>query len=169
MPADERESGTPASATAGLLPLPEAFATAGPVSQAIVRVARLHRMLAGNLLRRVGLYPGQELVMMQLWEHGPQRQADLVNVLGSDAATMTRTVQRLEHAGFVRRTPYPGDKRVTIVEPTPASLALRHQVEQLWAELENSAAGDLTTAERAQVLDVLARLEDQLSRAAPGG
>ncbi|MEU6782629.1 MarR family transcriptional regulator [Nonomuraea angiospora] len=77
---------------------------AGPLNHAIIRVARLHRMLAAQLLRRVGLHPSQELVMMQLWDRGPQRQTDLVRMLGSDTATMTRTIQRLEHAGFVRAT-----------------------------------------------------------------
>ena len=51
----------------------------------------------------MGLHPSQELVMMQLWDRGPQGQTALVRLLGSDAATMTRTVKRLEHAGFVRR------------------------------------------------------------------
>ncbi|MBI0384032.1 MarR family transcriptional regulator, partial [Streptomyces albiflaviniger] len=52
------------------VPVPTA-AGGGPVSHAIFRLARLHRMLAGQLLRRIGLHPGQELVMMHLWELGP--------------------------------------------------------------------------------------------------
>jgi len=62
-------------------------------------------------------------------DDGPQRQADLVKVLDSDAATMTRTVQRLERAGFVRRRPSPTDRRAVIVESTTAGHALRTQVE----------------------------------------
>ncbi|GAA5016339.1 hypothetical protein GCM10023335_41930 [Streptomyces siamensis] len=139
---------------------------AGAMTHAIFRVARLHRMLAGQLLRRVGLHTGQELVMMQLWDLGPQRQTDLVRLLGSDAATMTRTVKRLEHAGFVRRRPCETDKRATIIEPTAASLALRKEVEQVWAELEHSVVGDLGADEQDAMLGVLARIEDSLSRAA---
>ncbi|MGV9763640.1 MarR family winged helix-turn-helix transcriptional regulator [Micromonospora tulbaghiae] len=41
---------------------------------------------------------------------------------------MTRTVQRLERAGYVRRVPDPDDRRATRVEPTPASLVLRVDV-----------------------------------------
>ena len=136
----------------------------GFVSDAIVRVARLHKMLAGQLLRKVGLHTGQELVMMRLWDTGPQRQADLVQALGSDAATMTRTIQRLEHAGFVRRCPCAGDRRAVIIEPTPASLALRDQVEQIWSQLEDSTAGDLAPEERAETLRVLGRIEQRLTR-----
>ncbi|MEV7523144.1 MarR family winged helix-turn-helix transcriptional regulator [Streptomyces sp. NPDC091371] len=138
---------------------------AGPVSHAIFRVARLHRMLAQQLLRRVGLHTGQELVMMQLWDRGPQRQTDLVRMLGSDAATMTRTIRRLEHAGFVRRSPSATDKRATIIEPTTASLALRREVENIWAELESSVTDHLTPDQQAEALEVLARIAESLTHA----
>ncbi|MFC9679609.1 MarR family winged helix-turn-helix transcriptional regulator [Streptomyces sp. NPDC056948] len=135
------------------------------MSHAIFRVARLHRLLAGQLLRRVGLHPGQELVMMQLWDLGPQRQTDLVRLLGSDAATMTRTVKRLENAGFVRRRPSEHDKRATIIEPTAASLALRKEVEKIWAELEDDTVAGLPAEEQDAMIRVLARIEDSLSEA----
>ncbi|MFD5742458.1 MarR family winged helix-turn-helix transcriptional regulator [Streptomyces massasporeus] len=142
--------------------LPEA-ARRGPVSHAIFRVARLHRMLAGQLLREVGLHPAQELVMMQLWDHGRMRQTDLARHVGADAATMTRTIQRLEKAGFVRRVRSTSDKRSVLVEPTAASQALRRQVEDLWARLEDYATGDLTDTEREKTLDALERLEANLA------
>ncbi|MFI9203191.1 MarR family winged helix-turn-helix transcriptional regulator [Streptomyces sp. NPDC053048] len=146
------------------VPVP-ASAQVGPISHAIFRVARLHRMIAGQLLRRVGLHLGQELVMMQLWEAGSQRQTDLVRLLDSDAATMTRTIKRLEHAGFVRRRPCPGDRRATLIEPTAASHALRRQVEEVWSELEAGVVGDLPLDERAVTLRVLERLESNLAHA----
>jgi DNA-binding MarR family transcriptional regulator len=142
--------------------VPEA-ARRGPISHAIFRVARLHRMLAGQLLREVGLHPAQELVMMQLWDRGRMRQTDLAGHVGADAATMTRTIQRLEKAGFVRRVRSTSDKRSVLVEPTAASQALRRQVEDLWARLEDYVAGDLTDTERGAALAVLQRLETNLA------
>ncbi|MFF7655996.1 MarR family winged helix-turn-helix transcriptional regulator [Streptomyces sp. NPDC007983] len=146
-------------------PMPPSI-QAGAMNHAIFRVARLHRMLAGQLLRRVGLHPGQELVMMQLWDLGPQRQTDLVRLLGSDAATMTRTVKRLEHAGFVRRRPSETDRRATIIEPTAASLALRTEVEQIWAELEASTVGGLDEEEQETLIRALTRIENSLIQSA---
>ncbi|MER6464497.1 MarR family transcriptional regulator [Streptomyces sp. NPDC001228] len=144
--------------------MPDSVA-AGALNHAIFRVARLHRMLAGQLLRRVGLHPGQELVMMQLWDRGPQRQTDLVRLLGSDAATMTRTVRRLENAGFVRRFPCATDKRVTIIEPTAASNALRAEVERVWLDLEAGAIEGMTPERQAEAVEVLRRIEENLARA----
>ncbi|MCF3177416.1 MarR family transcriptional regulator [Streptomyces sioyaensis] len=147
------------------VPVPAA-AGGGPVSHAIFRLARLHRMFAGQLLRRIGLHPGQELVMMHLWELGPQRQTDLVRLMDSDAATMTRTVRRLEQAGFVRRRPSPTDKRASLIEPTAASHALRREVEQVWSRLEDLSTAGLSDDERTAALHTLERLEQNLVRAA---
>lgn len=75
--------------------------------------------------------------------------------MDSDAATMTRTIRRLENAGFVRRLPYVDDKRATLIEPTDASHALRHQVEDLWQQLEEISAGGLDKDERQTILRAL--------------
>lgn len=119
-------------------------------------------MLAGRMLREAGLHPGQELVMMQLWDCGPQRQSDLVELLDSDSATITRTVQRLERAGFVRRAPDPTDGRATLVTPTAASQALRDQVCRIWEELEEATTGGCGEARREGLLRSLETLERNL-------
>src|SRR4051794_29965568 len=141
-------------------------AAGGPVSHAIFRLARAHRRLAGDLLREVGLFPGQELLMMHLWEHGPQRQSALATEFDTDSASMTRTVQRLERAGYVRRLPDPVDGRATLVEPTPAGVSLRGRVEQVWQRLEELTVGDLTAEQRRRALAALRSLEDNVVVAA---
>jgi DNA-binding MarR family transcriptional regulator len=161
----ERTHGSDSASAAAAAPL-LAAAHGGPISHAIFRVGRLHRMVAGKLLRRVGLHPGQELVMMHLWELGPQRQVDLIGLLDSDAATMTRTVRRLEHAGFVRRVPLADDKRAFLIEPTAASRALRNQVERIWTQLEQITVVGANERERQTILRVLEGLEARLTHAA---
>jgi MarR family transcriptional regulator, organic hydroperoxide resistance regulator len=135
----------------------------GPVSHAIFRVARLHKALAAQLLREAGLYPGQELLMMQLWDRGPQRQIDLVRTLETDAPSVTRSVRRLEKAGLVRRAPSPEDGRVMIVEATPASTALKRKVKRIWAELESLTLGELDAEAEEEILGALSRLERNLA------
>ena len=138
----------------------------GPLNRAVFSLARAHRALAADLLRPLGLHPGQELLLMFLWEHGPQRQTDLAQHVATDSASMTRTVQRLERAGFVRRRSSPDDKRVTLVEPTPASLALQPRVAEVWAQLEHATAGDLTAVERDDAASLLRALERNVGTAA---
>jgi DNA-binding MarR family transcriptional regulator len=140
-------------------------ASGGPVSNALIRVTRLHMMRARQLLHGLGLHTGHELLLMHLWDSGPQRQADLAAEFDTDSASMTRTVQRLERAGFVCRRPDPDDGRATLVDSTPAGLALRGQIERLWTELEEATVGDMTASQRSQLLRGLQSLETNLASA----
>lgn len=144
-------------------PLPDpAGAPVGPVSHAVSQLARRHKEVAGQLLREVGLHPGQELLLMQLWHGGPQRQVDVGRILGSDAATITRSVQRLERAGLVSRSPNATDARSVIIAATPASEALRPEVERVWRLLEDRTVVGMSAAQRAEALQVLQALEGNL-------
>ena len=151
------------------MPTTDALAELAPMSHAVFRVARLHKMMAGSLLRGIGLYPAQELVMMRLWTEGPQRHCDLVRMLESEAPTMTRTIQRLEKTGLVRTTRSSEDRRSIIVEATEESLPLRKGVEDAWKELEARTVGELTEAKRKEILDALSALERNLVGAESGG
>jgi DNA-binding MarR family transcriptional regulator len=140
-------------------------ASGGPVSNALIRVGRLHRLRARQLLHGLGLHTGHELLLMHLWDAGAQRQSDLAAEFDTDAASMTRTVQRLERAGFVRRRPDPEDGRATLVESTPSGLALRSRIERLWGELEADSVGDMTDPQRRQLIRGLHRVEVNLASA----
>src|ERR1700739_3147672 len=103
-------------------------ASDGPVSNALIRVTRLHVMRTRQLLQGLGLHPGHELLLMHLWDAGPRRQTEIAAEFDTDSASMTRTVQRLERAGFLRRRPDPNEGRAPLVESTPAGLALRGRI-----------------------------------------
>ena len=111
-------------------PAPDAL-PGGPVSHAIARLARIHQLLAGRLLRELGLHPSQELLLMRLWEAGPQRQNCLAAELGTDSAGTTRIVQRLEAAGYVRRDRDPRDERTLAIALTDSGRALRERAERI--------------------------------------
>jgi len=137
-------------------------AAGGPISHTIFRLARIHSLLAGRLLREVGLHPSQELLLMALWDSGPQRQTDLGAELGTDSAGTTRIVHRLEEAGYVRRRSDPADRRATLVEATERGHALREHVERIWTHLEELTVGDMTPAEQQSALRSLLRLEQNV-------
>lgn len=152
---------------AELRPPAAAAAATGPVSNAIIRVTRLHRARAQQLLREVGLYPGQELLLMHLWEAGPQRQTDLMKVFDTDSASMTRSVQRLERAGLVCRETDPTDRRATHVRSTPAGRELRDRIERLWADLESMTTAGMSRSQQAELLSRLAQAEQNLMAGEP--
>ncbi|MFI1012141.1 MarR family winged helix-turn-helix transcriptional regulator [Streptomyces sp. NPDC020965] len=136
----------------------------GPVSHAVSRVSRLHRMAAAKVLRGLGLYPGQEFLLMHLWDAGPLRQSELIKTLDLDPSTVTKMLQRLEQAGHVRRHPDPADRRAVLVEATAESCALRWAVEDAWTQLEGQTLAGLDETERAELIRLLGKVEDNLCR-----
>ncbi|MCZ2826605.1 MULTISPECIES: MarR family winged helix-turn-helix transcriptional regulator [unclassified Modestobacter] len=142
-------------------------AAAGPVSALIPTVARAHRTLAGSLLREVGLYPGQELLLMQLWEREPRSPGELARALQVEPPTAVKAVSRLEEAGFVRRERSAEDRRVVLVSLTASGRALRPRVEQIWAELERRTVGDLSRADRARLIELLSSISRNVGDVGP--
>ncbi|MDT3395502.1 MarR family transcriptional regulator [Streptomyces sp. B1866] len=134
----------------------------GQISLLIARIARAHWSAAAPLLAKLGLYPGQELLLMRLSDSGCQSLSDLANGLRLDASTVTRTVQRLERQGLVERMPSPTDGRSVIVCLTEAGRGLIGPVKDAWAELEEQTTRGMSERQRAEVLRLLRRIERNL-------
>jgi MarR family transcriptional regulator, organic hydroperoxide resistance regulator len=135
------------------------------LNQLLASLARAHRGLAGMLLRTVGLFPGQELLLMQLWNKDQRPQSELVRNLRLEASTVTKMLQRLEAQGLVRRHRPADNQRIIIVTLTDQGRGLRHEVENLWRELEELTTAGMNSAEFQQTLQVLGTLERRLVRA----
>jgi MarR family transcriptional regulator, organic hydroperoxide resistance regulator len=137
------------------------------LNQLLASIARSHRNLAGALLRQVGLFPGQELLLMRLWNRDHQPQGELVTALRLEASTVTKMLKRLEAQGFVTRHRPADNQRIVIVSLSDKGRELRADVERLWEELEQATVGDLSAPELHTALRVLRRLEENLVQARP--
>lgn len=127
-----------------------AAAAAFPVSFAIFALARSHRATAGSLLGELGLYPGQELILMQLWNRDGLSQKTLGHAQRIDHSTIAKSVRRLELAGLVTRSRSGADGRVALVSLTDAGRALEARTLAVWAELERTTTAGLDEREREQ-------------------
>lgn len=121
-----------------------------PLSFAIFALARAHRTLAGALLSDLGLYPGQELILMHLWEHDGRSQKSLVESLRLDHSTIAKSVRRLEVAGLVTRSRSHQDGRVTLILLTEAGRALEPRVRAAWSALERATGAGLSETDRSR-------------------
>ncbi|MEU5875229.1 MarR family winged helix-turn-helix transcriptional regulator [Glycomyces sp. NPDC047369] len=136
---------------------------AGSIGHALFRVARAHRAAAGRLLREIGLYPGQEVMLGLLADHGDTRQSRLVLELGIDPSTVTKMLQRLERAGLVERRPDPADRRVSVVAVTAEGRGLLGRIEDSWRRLDEITCAGFDEADRERLAAVLDRLEHNLT------
>lgn len=115
----------------------------GPMSYAIFQLARAHRSYAAALLREMDLHPGQELLLMQLFDRDGQTQSELLAGVGLDHSTVSKSLRRMQEAGLVAREPAAHDRRVVVVHLTEKGRATRASITALWQELEEASARDL--------------------------
>jgi len=83
------------------------------------------------LLDEAGLTYPQYLVMLVLWQRGPQPVKELGSALHLDSGTLSPLLKRLESAGLVRRARNPEDQRNLALALTPAGRRLRAEAEKI--------------------------------------
>ena len=136
--------------------------TQKPITEALgylmFHICRAHRNKAQELLSELGLYTGQEILLMHLWLEDGLTQTTLAERLCIQPATLTKTLDRLEQVGLVARQPDIDDRRVMHVNITNKGQQLRHSIESVWREVETQSFGSLSVEER----DTLRRLLEKI-------
>ncbi|MFF9489247.1 MarR family winged helix-turn-helix transcriptional regulator [Streptomyces sp. NPDC014676] len=125
-------------------PEPPDAARDGRLSYAIFQLARAHRGHAAAMLRALNLHPGQELLLMQLFDRDGRTQAELLELAGLDHSTVSKSLRRMQEAGLLTREPAAHDRRVMVVSLTDAGRALREPIADMWRTLEQISVRDLT-------------------------
>jgi DNA-binding MarR family transcriptional regulator len=133
------------------------------INTALVRAARVHRVAAAQLLGEVGLHPGQEALLMELWQGDGQTQAELAESLAVEPPTITKMLQRMEAAGLVQRKPHPDDRRAQLVYLTARGKRLQQKVDRLWGQLATRAVSGLTDRQQATLRSMLNTVTENLS------
>src|ERR1019366_8706136 len=103
-----------------------------------------------------GLHPGQDLLLSALWPEDGIAQAELAARLGIEAPTVSRALERLERAGYVRREPGRGRSRRVYL--TEQGRALRGPVEQAWASADRELAARIGEPDMTDLSRILSRL-----------
>jgi len=117
----------------------------GPMSYAIFELARAHRGQAAAMLRKMDLHPGQELLLMHLFDRDGQTQSELLEAVGIDHSTVSKSLRRMQDAGLVVRDPAEHDRRVMVVHLTDKGRAMREPISAMWRALEATSAQHLST------------------------
>ncbi|MFD5345782.1 MarR family winged helix-turn-helix transcriptional regulator [Streptomyces anulatus] len=115
-------------------------------------------------LKDLGLTYSQYLVMLVLWEHGPQPVKDIGERLHLDSGTLSPLLKRLETAGLVRRERSREDERSVVIDLTDEGARLRDRA--LSVPRGVLAATGLSLDEVLGLQEVLGRLTTALGEAA---
>ena len=136
-----------------------------PVSFAIFALARSHRAKAASMLADIGLFPGQEILLMQLSEKDGEPQKTLCESIGLDHSTVAKSVARLERDGLIERRKCPNDGRISQVHLTRQGREMTDRIIRIWAELERQTVEGLTTEEQAQLMAAAKKIMPQMQMA----
>lgn len=109
-----------------------------------------------------GLGPMEARCLNYFAQHSGHTQSELVQHAGRDKAQIARLVKSLFERGLLRGEPDPADGRVLRLSPTPAGLALHRRLQQHRARFEKTLTAGLSAQERATLLALLDRLQDNL-------
>ena len=137
-----------------------------PVGSLLLQVVRAHARVGSELLNEAGVVPPHEIVLLYLDAHGPVQQTELVQYMGRDRSTVTATLQAMERAGLVTRTPSPTDKRAMIVQLTKNGRGAAPRALAAWQELERRTTRTLTPSQQADLITTLAAVCDALNEEA---
>jgi DNA-binding MarR family transcriptional regulator len=85
-------------------------------------------------LQKLGVTYPQYLVLVVLWERGPQGVGDLASMLRMDFGTLSPMLKRLETKGLVNRRRQATDERRVLVDLTAKGGSLRKRTEQMLGE-----------------------------------
>lgn len=112
-------------------------------------------------LAPLGLTYPQYLVLLALWERGPQSVSDLGTALHLDSGTLSPLLRRLERSSFVTRRRSTEDERRVLITLTDAGIALETPVADVRASVESSTGlGHEEFVDlRRRLLDLAAALE----------
>jgi MarR family transcriptional regulator, organic hydroperoxide resistance regulator len=124
----------------------------------IVQLCRAHRATAQGLLAELGLHPGQEMILMHLWQQDGQAQSQLAQRLGVAAPTVSKMIDRLEQAQILERRTSSQDSRVSHVYLTQKGKKLEPQVAAMWQQLEQRTTEHLSPDEAAHFQNLLEKV-----------
>jgi DNA-binding MarR family transcriptional regulator len=95
---------------------------------------------------------------------GPATMGALADYTLSDKASISRTVNLLEDAGFIKRVSDPNDRRVTHIELTAKGRVQSEKAVEIRKNIAKKLDGALTVAERKQLSELVNKVVENYKR-----
>jgi MarR family transcriptional regulator, organic hydroperoxide resistance regulator len=131
---------------------------------ALARVSRAVKAAAGEAMRGLGVHTGQNFLLAELRHEDELTPGALARRIGVDVSTVTRTAQRMEAAGLVRRVPDRDDARLVRVALTDEGRAVAERLPSLLDSVYERTLASLDGDDRATLVALLRQVADGLDR-----
>ncbi len=129
----------------------------------LANICHLHHMRVHQLIEALGLYRGQPPVLRALWKQEGLTQTELAEQMKITPATMTKMLQRMEKAGFIRRKIDAGDQRISRVYLTDVGREVQKDVEGVFSRIEAETFAHFTPEELLQMRRFFLQIRENLT------
>lgn len=129
------------------------------------QVARNARTALSRHLLDLGLYAGQDGVILSLDRQDGQTPGAIAAALGVKAPTITKTIGRLAAQGFVRREGSPDDGRMMLIYLTDAGRDQIKSVRKAQRRSEKAAFQGLKRNDLSRLIELLSAVDANLAAA----
>lgn len=114
------------------------------IRQAILQMENARKRILHPYFQKLDLTPGQPRILNSLYKEDRITQKELSDRCGMDVATVSRTLDRLEEAGYLIREKHPDCRRSFLVVLTPEGRRKAGEVhenfrridERIWSGIE---------------------------------
>ena len=130
------------------------------VSDLIAALRALNRqavLFSEAVAERLGMASSDVECLEVLLASGPATAGHLADVTGLSTGAVTRMIDRLEQAGYVRRVPDPVDRRRVIVEAVPERTATVAPLFESVGNVTSASLGRYTDDQLRLILDFVQR------------
>lgn len=122
-------------------------------------VSRSLRTVVDRRLTAHGVYVGQQSILACLWDKDGLTPGQLARRLSLETPTVTRTVQRMEASGLVRRADDESDGRLVRVWLTNHGHSLRQIVPRTLAQVRREVFAELSVKDQTVLAELLSRIK----------
>ena len=136
------------------------------IGSAFLRVELLRRQLLRPHFIELGLTvgQGQPRILRTLRLKGAMSQRELSDLCVLDVTTMSRTLDKLEHMGLIKRTDNPECRRSWVISLTPAGEEKADKVIELFKMADDVFSDGMTDEDIKKLYDMLDVIERNIEK-----
>ena len=136
------------------------------IGSAFLRVELLRRQLLRPHFIEMGLTvgQGQPRILRTLRLKGAMSQRELSDLCVLDVTTMSRTLDKLEHMGLIKRTDNPECRRSWVISLTPAGEEKADKVIELFKMADEVFSDGMTDEDIKKLYDMLDVIERNIEK-----
>jgi len=135
-----------------------------PIGRQLASTAKEVSRAFGEALATAGGSEHVWLILLALKTRENANQRELAAAVGVQGATLTHHLNGMEENGLVVRRRDPQNRRIQVVELTPAGEAAFHRLRAAAVDFDERLRADLSDDELERVSEVLARLQANVAR-----